>query len=204
MNKATLRRVVRARLRALTAEEREQAGAEIAQRLWSVPEVASASTLLLFASLPEEVPTDTMAEEARRRGIQVIYPRCLPETRELTLHAVSTIAELREGLFGIREPQAEVCPLVRIEDLDAALVPGLAWDRAGRRLGRGAGYYDRLLAAPPWRAFRCGLFFAVQEVDLVPTDPWDVRLDAVITEKEVWRSGREQGTGNREQPATTR
>jgi 5-formyltetrahydrofolate cyclo-ligase len=66
--------------------------------------------------------------------------------------------------------------------VDAALVPGLAWDRDGRRLGRGAGYYDRLLASPGWRAFRCGVFFAGQEVARVPVEAWDVRLDAVVTE----------------------
>lgn len=187
MTKDQVRRAVRARLRALTPAERAQAGAEIARRVWMVPEVAEAKKLLLFASLPEEVPTDAIAEEARRRGIEVIYPRCLPATRELALHRTRGPEELRAGQFGIREPDADACPIVRIEEIDAALLPGLAWDRRGGRLGRGAGYYDRLLADPGWRALRCGLFFAVQEVETVPTDPWDVPLDAVVTEREIVR-----------------
>ncbi|HEV2131900.1 MAG TPA: 5-formyltetrahydrofolate cyclo-ligase [Longimicrobiaceae bacterium] len=187
MSKDQLRREVRARLRSLTPAKRAHAGAEIARRVWLVSEVAAAKKLLLFASLPEEVPTDSVAEEARRRGIEVIYPRCLPATRELALHRTTGPEELRPGQFGIREPDADACPLVRIEEIDAALLPGLAFDRRGRRLGRGAGYYDRLLADARWRALRCGLFFAVQEVAEVPTDTWDVPLDAVVTENEIVR-----------------
>lgn len=184
MSKEELRRELRRRLRALTPTEREQAGAEIARRLWTLPEVADAGTLLLFASLRHEVPTDPIAEEARRRGIQAIYPRCLPATRELALHRVHAGDALRPGEFGIREPDA-ACPVVAVEEIDVALLPGLGWDRQGGRLGRGAGYYDRLLAAPEWRALRCGLFFAVQEVDSIPMDPWDVPLEVVVTEEEV-------------------
>jgi 5-formyltetrahydrofolate cyclo-ligase len=69
--------------------------------------------------------------------------------------------------------------------VDAAVIPGLAWDRAGNRLGRGAGYYDRLLADPEWRGFRCGLFFAIQQVPAVPYDPWDAPMQAIVTESAI-------------------
>jgi 5-formyltetrahydrofolate cyclo-ligase len=184
--KDAARREARARLHAMDDAERARASAEIARLVWTVPRVASAGTLLLFASLPGEVDTDAIAAEAAGRGITVTYPRCLPETREMALHAVGAPGELIPGAYGIREPDAFVCPLVHAADVDAALVPGLAWDRAGRRLGRGAGYYDRLFAVPAWRAFRCGLLFAAQELPAVPADVWDVPLDAVVTEREVW------------------
>jgi 5-formyltetrahydrofolate cyclo-ligase len=184
--KDAARREARARLRALSADERARASGEIARRVWMVPQVAAARTLLLFASLPGEVETDAIAAEAARRGITVTYPRCLPETRELALHAVTEAGHLVPGAYGIREPDAFVCPLVHAREVDAVLVPGLAWDRAGRRLGRGAGYYDRLFALPHFRAFRCGLFFAAQELDPIPVDPWDAPLDAVVTEAELW------------------
>ncbi|HET6763299.1 MAG TPA: 5-formyltetrahydrofolate cyclo-ligase [Longimicrobiaceae bacterium] len=186
MDKDAARRHARLRLAALDAAAREAASAEIARRVWTLPQVASARTLLLFASLPGEVDTAPIAAEAVRRGIVVTYPRCLPETRELALHAVATPDELLPGAYGIREPDALVCPLVHAGEVDAVLVPGLAWDRAGRRLGRGAGYYDRLFALPEWRAFRCGLFFAAQELEHVPTDAWDAPLAAVVTERERW------------------
>lgn len=185
MTKTEARAEARARLRLMSPAERRRAGERIAERVWDLPAIAGARSLLLYASLPEEVPTDAIADEALRRGVIITYPRCLPETRRMTLHVLKDLAELREaGSYGIREPDA-ACPLLALRDIDAVLVPGLAWDRRGRRLGRGAGYYDRLFADPEWRAFRCGLFFAVQEIPGIPVDPWDVALDAVVTEKEI-------------------
>jgi 5-formyltetrahydrofolate cyclo-ligase len=187
VDKDAARREARARLRALDAPAREAASRAIARLVWTLPEVEGARTILLFSSLPGEADTAPIAAEAARRGIVVTYPRCLPETREMALHAVAAEGDLVPGAYGIREPDALVCPLVSAGEVDVALVPGLAWDRAGRRLGRGAGYYDRLFALPDWRGFRCGIFFAAQEMGAVPTDPWDALLAAVATEREVWR-----------------
>jgi 5-formyltetrahydrofolate cyclo-ligase len=182
--KDPIRAAARARLKALSAEQRARAGAAIARHVWELPEIAGSHRLLLYASLPSEVPTDAIAGEARHRGIEVVYPRCLPETRQMALHRLDAGDELRPGLYGIREPDLD-CPLVRLEEIDAALVPGLAWDRAGGRMGRGAGYYDRLLGSTGWRGFICGLFFAAQEFDALPTSSLDVRLNAVVTEEEI-------------------
>jgi 5-formyltetrahydrofolate cyclo-ligase len=195
VSKDALRAEARAFLRALPPAERAAAQARIAERVWDVPEVAAARTLLLYASLPEEVATDELAAEARRRGITLVYPRCLPQGL-MTLHAVDTADALRPGRFGIREPDAEACPVREVGEIDAALVPGLAWDRAGHRLGRGGGYYDRLLAHPDWRGFRCGLFFAAQEIPSVPHEPWDIRLDAIVTELEVVRAADAHAPGD--------
>ena len=188
MTKAELRGRARQLLREMPAAERAAAEAEIAVRVWTVPEVAAARRLLLFADLPEEVPTNAIAVEAWRRGLDVIYPRIVAETRALSLHSVESLERLEPGEYGIRQPD-RACERVNVGEIDAVLVPGLAWDRAGQRLGRGAGYYDRLFAAPEWRGFRCGVFFAAQEAPGgIPPDPWDVRLDAVVTEREVWRA----------------
>jgi 5-formyltetrahydrofolate cyclo-ligase len=189
MTKPELRAEARRRLRALSVEAKASAEAEITQRVWSVPEVAAARTILLFADLPEEVSTDAVAAEALLRGHIVVYPRTVPETRGMTLHQVASLEHLRTGSYGIREPDVERCPEVPEASIDAALVPGLAWDRTGGRLGRGAGYYDRLFANAAWRGFRCGIFFSLQEVDAIPREPWDLPLDAVVTEREVWRRG---------------
>lgn len=186
MSKQEARRRMRRILASMTPAERYAAGERIAERVWTLPEIASARTLLLYAALPEEVPTATIAREARRRGVTVTYPRCLPATREMVLHRILSEEELIGGRYGILEP-AETCVAVAVRDIDAALVPGLAWDRTGQRLGRGAGYYDRLFARSDWRATRCGIFFALQEVPALPTDSWDAPLDAVVTEHEAIR-----------------
>ncbi|HEV3051244.1 MAG TPA: 5-formyltetrahydrofolate cyclo-ligase [Longimicrobium sp.] len=192
MSKDALRAEARAFLRALPPAERAAAQARIEARVWEVPEVAAARTLLIYASLPEEVATDGIADEARRRGITLVYPRCLPGG-VMTLHAVDSADALRPGRFGIREPDADACPVRQPGEIDAALIPGLAWDRGGHRLGRGAGYYDRLLAHADWRGFRCGLFFAAQKTPSVPHEPWDIRLDAIVTEQEVVRMAPDPG-----------
>jgi 5-formyltetrahydrofolate cyclo-ligase len=185
MTKAEARRAARSRLGALDAAERAAMSAVIADAVWQLPEIAAARTILLYASLPDEVESDGIAREAWRRGIVVTYPRCLPVTRELALHHLRDLSELRgAGSYGIREPDL-ACPLLQIADIDAVLVPGLGWDRAGNRLGRGAGYYDRLFADPAWRGFRCGLFFAAQEFPHLPRDDWDAKLDAIVTEREA-------------------
>ena len=187
MTKAELRAEARRRLRALAPDERAVAEAEIDRRIWTIPELAAAETVLFFADLPEEVATDRIASHALERGVTLVYPRTVPGTREMTLHQVASLADLRTGQYGIREPDVERCPAVPVAVVDAALVPGLAWDRRGGRLGRGAGYYDRQFADPAWRAFRCGIFFSFQELEAIPTDPWDLPLDAVVTDREVWR-----------------
>lgn len=192
MSKRELRLRMRERLAGMTPGERARAGERIAERVWSLPEIAGARTLLLYASLPEEVPTGEIAREARRRGVVVTYPRCLPETREMMLHRTDSAAELIAGQYGILEPSPS-CARVGVEEIDAALVPGLAWSRAGHRLGRGAGYYDRLFAREGWQGFRCGVFFALQEAAELPVDPWDAPLDAIATEEEVVRPATDPG-----------
>ena len=189
LTKAELRREALARLRGISPAEREAAAAEIARRAWQLPEISGAGCLLLYASLPEEAATDGIAREALRRGIALAYPRTGPDGR-MELHRVPDPEQLRMGRWRIREPDPEIHPELSFGAVDVALVPGLAWDRTGARLGRGGGFYDRLLGAPGWTGFVCGLFFALQEVSAVPTEPWDRPLDAVVTERECWRPDR--------------
>jgi 5-formyltetrahydrofolate cyclo-ligase len=184
--KAALRAAARDAVSRMTPEQRLAASEVIAETVWRLPEISGARKLLVFAALPDEVPTSGIIERARRRGISIVYPRCLPGARELELRAVMSDDLLRPGAHGIREPDVE-CPLVEPAEIDAALVPGLAWDRTGARLGRGAGYYDRLLAGDGWRGFRCGIFLDAQRAAALPVDAWDVRLDAVVTESGILR-----------------
>lgn len=187
MSKADLRRVARQRLASMAPSDRTTAGEAIASRLLQLPLIAGARTILLYSALPEEVPTRPISKDAWTRGVVVTYPRCLPETREMMIHRVEALSDLQIGAYGIAEPSA-ACPLTRLADIDVALVPGLGWDRKGGRLGRGGGYYDRLLAHPEFRGVRCGIFFSVQEMDELPMEQWDVRLDLIVTERETIRT----------------
>jgi 5-formyltetrahydrofolate cyclo-ligase len=187
VTKERLRALARERLRQLSAAERLAAGEAIAARVWELPEVERAGTILLFASLPEEVPTAPLARAVLERGHRLVYPRSHPGGR-LLLHLVDEVEALVVGRYGILEP-AETLPEVEAGAVGAALAPGLAWDRNGMRLGRGGGYFDRLFGSAEWQGFICGIFFAVQEVARIPHDPWDAPLGAVATERELWRPG---------------
>src|SRR5690606_6161233 len=102
--KSTVRREALERLRALTTSRRRELAAQAMERLWRLPALTRARSILLYASLPEEMPTDLIAFEARRRGLEVIYPRTVPEEPDLYLHRVASDGELRPGGgFGIRE-----------------------------------------------------------------------------------------------------
>jgi 5-formyltetrahydrofolate cyclo-ligase len=186
MNKEEARRVARSALVRIPEGAWQAAALAVEALIWAVPEISAARTVLIYSALPREVPTDAIAEAARQRDIQVVYPRCL-DAGELALHSVRSPGQLlRDERFGIMEPGLD-CPIVSVAEIDAALIPGLAWSREGHRLGRGAGYYDRLLASPDWRGFRCGLFLAAQELPGLPADPWDEPLDAVLTEHGLFR-----------------
>lgn len=190
MNKRVKRQEAHERIARLPPAAQQTAASEIARLVWTVDEVASARVILLYASTFGEVDTDAIAAEAAARGIVLTYPRCLPETRAMVLHRIDGATDLRDaGSFGIREPDP-ACPVVDVARVDVALVPGLAWDRLGTRLGRGEGYYDRLFKNPAWKGFRCGLFFSVQEFDRLPSNRMDAPLDAVVTELEIVKFGR--------------
>lgn len=142
------------------------------------PLIAGAKTIMLYYSLPDEVDTHELTGQLVAQGKTVLLPRVTADgTIEVCQYAGAD--DLRPGPFGIMEP---VGPLfTRLSDIDAVVVPGMAFDSTGRRLGRGRGYYDRFFsAAPP--LYKIGLCFPFQLVDCVPAEPHDVVMDAVIAQ----------------------
>ena len=129
-----------------------------------------------------EVPLGDFALELSARGVQCVYPRVVKGTRELVFHHVGD--QWTKGPFGIREP-ASHSPVRAIEDIDVFLVPGVAFTRDGRRLGRGAGYYDSTLALRNPKAQTIGVAFECSVVSELPTEPHDVRVDFLATERGV-------------------
>ena len=125
--KRELRAEARARLAALQPSSLELAGKQIDVHVWSLPETTDARTMLLYASLPGEVPTAGIAAMAWSRGIRVVYPRTLRDGRGMTLHAVESPEDLREGgAYGIREPLLVCVPVplsdaIPLGNIDAAI-----------------------------------------------------------------------------------
>lgn len=181
--KRSLRRSARAARRSLLAPERQQASAAIVARLEQLPAVRDAATVLLYAAHPTEVDLGAFVRPLRRRGVRTLFPRV--DGARLDLIAAADLRTLELGYRGIREPAG---PRVSPEVVDVAIVPGVAFDPLGGRLGQGGGHYDRLLARLSEDCVRVGVCFACQMVPRVPRAPHDEAVDLVVTEHAVYRA----------------
>lgn len=146
----------------------------VAAAVQDAPEWRTAGTVLLYRNLPGEMSTVGLANGAWRAGKRVAMPRVAGQG-QLALHAVAAWTDLRPGAFGIHEPPPTL-PYVNAGDVDLAVVPAVAWGRDGVRLGRGGGYYDRLV---PRLRLAWGIGFDVQVVRDVPVQAHDARVARV-------------------------
>lgn len=178
--KTALRRAVRARLSAMSPEEREESDGILFRRFLTLPQVAAADKILLFYGMGTEPDTAKLLPVLLDRGKEVLLPRCLPghglEARRLTGESA-----LIRHRYGMLEP-GEDCPLVKREDIGLILVPGLCFDRMGYRLGQGGGYYDRYLAG--YTGVTVGLCRREVLQDAVPREEHDRPVDLVVTDGE--------------------
>jgi 5-formyltetrahydrofolate cyclo-ligase len=185
--KPITRRTVLTRRDALTDEQRLAASDAIAEfAMQLLAKQPSGSIVALYAPKGSEVDTTRIDAFARTRALRVVYPRINDGDRRLAFHEV-TIDELVPATFGLREP-AVSAPTVELADIAALIVPGLAFDRAGGRIGWGRGYYDATLSAASPAALRIGLAFECQVIDHVPRDPHDAPLHYVVTEAAIYRA----------------
>jgi 5-formyltetrahydrofolate cyclo-ligase len=173
-SKGEVRDEVKRRLAALAPARRALEEDLVTAAVQDTPEWRAARVVLLYRNLPSEFSTVGLANAAWRSGKRVAMPR-VAAAGELALHEVRAWTDLRPGAFGIHEPLPAL-PLVRPGDVDLAFVPGVAWTRAGDRLGRGGGFYDRLL---PHLGLAWGLAFDVQVMAEVPMEPHDGRVRRV-------------------------
>jgi 5-formyltetrahydrofolate cyclo-ligase len=179
VQKSELRTQVRAVLQRLTPAARSAASARLCAQCLDRPEWQQARAVLLFAPLPDEVDIWALVGQALASGKTVTLPRFSVVTQNYVAAAVrDPQTDLRRGKLGIREPEAS-CAEFPLNRLDLVLVPGVAFDPHGRRLGRGKGFYDRLLA--DMRGTTCGVAFDEQVVAEVPVGPRDVLLNCIVT-----------------------
>lgn len=155
--------------------------ATVQERLLKSPPYRDCETVVLYSPKDNEIGTEMVFADAIRSRRRVLFPRIVRERGELSLICVNDRAELRPGAFGLLEPVG--AEIVRPSALERTLicVPGVAFSPAGQRLGRGGGYYDRMLAAAS-RAITAGLAYSFQVLDWLPESPEDRRLDVIMTE----------------------
>jgi len=179
VQKAELRERVRAGTRDLWTTRRAAASKEVCLRLRKVPEWSAARSVLLYMALADELDLHTLIGDSLRAGKIVAFPRFVAEYQEYVACRVADLAnDLSVGRFGIREPGVE-CPVIPLNRLDFVAIPGIAFTLNGRRLGRGRGYYDRLLA--PVSGTKCGVALDEQVVESIPVGAHDVQLDWIVT-----------------------
>lgn len=177
--KSVLRLRMRAARRTVLPEQRAAHAFAIAERVLSLPELDGASTALLYGASPEEADPAVLEAALRELGIRIAYPRVAGD-RELTLHWVDGPEVLVEGAYGLLQPVADT-PLATLAEMAVVVVPGVAFDCEGNRLGFGGGYYDTLLGTPDGSPTAVGIAYDEQVVDHVPNEPRDRPLDVLVT-----------------------
>lgn len=193
--KADWRRRLLPRWRDLDPQVLAAAAARALDHLRCTDAWRRAALVFTYVNQPWEFPTRGLVEAAWAEGKRVAAPVTCPGG-VMEAHAFMSWDDLAPAVFGILAPQADHCPRVPPEAIDLCVVPGLAFDRRGVRLGRGGGYYDRYLPRLRAAAVRVGWIPSQFLVDRLPLEPHDARVHLVVTEEGIlWCGGSGNGSG---------
>jgi 5-formyltetrahydrofolate cyclo-ligase len=186
--KRQLRRSMLALRRGLSPVERLARSRRIWERLAALPCYQQAQVTLGYMAFDHEVLTDGLLRQIIESGRQLILPSVRGDRQGLTLYIVEDLErDVAPGYCGILEPRPQPARAVAPESIDMALVPGVAFDLRGGRLGFGAGFYDRLLSQLRSDIGTVGLGFDFQVVPRLPFEPHDIMLQAIVTEHRlIW------------------
>jgi 5-formyltetrahydrofolate cyclo-ligase len=179
MNKVELRRSLLAQRTALSPQDWQEKSLQICQRLQEFPLFQQAKTILAYHSIRQEPDISSLFELSKHWG----FPRCVG--RSLTWHywSPTDALPLQTGRYGVIEPHPGA-PIVTPEQVDLILIPAIACDAQGYRLGYGAGFYDRLLGDRPWQMIpTIGITFEAMRLPSLPHDDWDQPLQMICTEQ---------------------
>jgi 5-formyltetrahydrofolate cyclo-ligase len=175
----------KAELRAIALERRNavgQSGRAMIDHILATDQFHSARTVMGYWSIGSEIDTQPFLHAVLDQAKTLILPKINRPAGVLDLYQVTNLeTDLQTGIWNIREPNPTICKPAIATQIDLILVPGVAFDRQGGRLGHGKGYYDKLLAQCP-QAYKIAAAFEAQVFDKVPTDPHDIPIDALITE----------------------
>jgi 5-formyltetrahydrofolate cyclo-ligase len=187
MNKAGIRKQILAQREQLTAAERAAWSAAICERLLLLREYRQAGAVLGYMNFGAEFASEIWTRQVLAEGKKLALPRVNHHTNQLDLYWVDDPEnQLAAGLWGIREPVVERCErLAGLNEVEFALLPGVAFTRSGARLGYGGGYYDKLLARMATRPALVAAAFGLQIVAQIPQEPTDVSVQWIVTEQET-------------------
>lgn len=184
LSKAELRAEISARIAELPEEYIRISDIELAKAVEALPEFASARNIMIYYSVGREAGTHGIAAAALSAGKTVAFPHC-ERGGLMRARVVAGLDELRPAMLGIPAPSGDA-PVIPAESLDLIVVPALAYDMGGYRLGYGGGYYDRYLSATP--AFTVGMVRERLLAEELPREAHDVAVKCLVTECRVYRS----------------
>lgn len=183
--KAKIRKEMIARRNALTTDAVMENSFAIQKRLMVLPVYRESKALGLYASFNNEVSTALIFEEASKEGKKVLFPCIRAGNKDLLFSHVCRPEELELGPFGIMAPPYGEGSVDCMGEADLLLIPGVAYDQKGGRIGYGGGFYDRTLHKLTRLPFIAALAYDFQVLDEVPVLPHDIRVNAVVTETRV-------------------
>ena len=160
----------------------------ICERLLSLDELRNASVIFFFASFRTEVDTTEMIKSSLFSGKRVLLPKVDKDRHELLLYEIRDFGELAPGYMGIPEPPVSGNQM-SINDADIVIIPGAGFDASGNRIGYGGGYYDRLLSGLQKNIPVVAPSFEEQLVDVLPSEPHDIRVQMIVTDRRLIRCG---------------
>ena len=173
--KKILRKIIKVRVSAISAEEKAKREKLLLDNLFSMPEFLAANTVMLFANLPDEIGTFSLIDKCIAMGKKVF----LPVINGDDMTACEFKGEYKIGKYDIKEPLTPLSSLLTPHSVDFILVPGVAFSPNGYRLGRGKGYYDKFLSKYT-NLFTVGVCFREQFYLDIPTEPHDIPMQRVI------------------------
>ncbi|MBI3317056.1 MAG: 5-formyltetrahydrofolate cyclo-ligase [Candidatus Omnitrophica bacterium] len=179
--KSSLRKKLQKRIKRISSEKRFAKSVKIKRKLLSEASFIQAKKILCYMALPTEVETRSLIQAAWRRGKKIYIPRIVQKEKHMTFYAIHNFSrDVEKGAYGIEEPKVVSSRRGKAGEMDLVIVPGVAFTKSGARLGRGGGYFDRLLKKIP--AVKIGVAFREQIVKSLPMKPHDVRMDKVVTD----------------------
>lgn len=187
VEKKSLRETVLTHRAALSEEQRAIKSLKIQGIISDTQEFQDAQTVMLFLNFRDEVETTGLAQKVLDLGKRLVLPRCAPKGVLIPALIRDLQGDIEPGTWGIREPKKEQLVLVNPLEVDCIFVPGAAFDDLGNRLGYGGGYYDRFFERLKDTTPKIALAFACQVVAKIPVEPFDKRVDLLITEEGVRR-----------------
>lgn len=185
MDKKVLRKKMLEKRSQLSLEEIERKSKIIANNLFNLNQYKEANFIFSFISFKDEVDTHEIIKKSINMGKRVGVPVPVPKTKELKIsELIDFDKELSLGFYNILTPKDKYIRIVPPKLVDLVLVPGVAFDKRGYRVGYGGGYYDRFFSNINENVIKIGLCYEMQIIPEVPKDPYDIPIDFILTEKE--------------------